>query len=313
MRWATRITGWATLLVGYATVLLGIFPLRELPPKTELTRLLAATAGCAALWVLASLPARARRRAVPRRRARRRRSVPRQGPRTSRVLCWVLGFGIALSSAAALCQGVGPDGEEGEWLARAHRAGGAVYELRIARIVGEPHPTGTEINDAAEYASTLEVTVPFTTGVRRVTVDEVHTAGPPEAGRTVELMYVPDQPELGVRQAQGNDIGSFAGRIIALPTIWILTLAAGTATAVALRLREPGVRAARRFEPWVHLPAAALLLAGAGLVVPLLRGFPGTGTGWCLAAGAATTPWLAMAWVARTCRLRSGGGAGRAG
>ncbi|MEU4212352.1 hypothetical protein AB0F13_20525 [Streptomyces sp. NPDC026206] len=300
MRIWTRLTGWATLLVGYATALLGVVPLRELPPKRHELQLLAATGVCAACWLLASSVVRASRRAALRRKAWRRRHEPWPEPRSSRLLCWVLGFGIALTSMAALCQGVGPDGAEGEWLARADRAGGSTYELRIEKILGAPRPTDAEINGADEYASTIVVSVPFASGPRQVTVDAVHTSGKPEEGRTVELLYAPDRPDLGVRQAPDNDIGSFAGRIIALPTIWILGLAAGLVTSVALHRREAGVRYARRFEPWVHLPAAAVLACGAALVVPLLIGFPGTGTGWCLAAAAAATPWLALTWVVKT-------------
>ncbi|MEU1308219.1 hypothetical protein ABZ419_04880 [Streptomyces cinnamoneus] len=300
MRTATRLTGWATLLVGYATVLLGVVPFRELPPKRHQLLLLAATAACGACWLLASLLARAGRRAALRRKVWRKRYEPWPEPRPARLLSWVLGFGIALTSMAALCQGVGPDGAEGQWLARADRAGGSTYELRIQRILGEPRPTDEKITGDDEYASTIVVTVPFTSGPQQVTVDAVHTRGKPEAGRTVELLYAPDRPDLGVRQAPDNDIGSFAGRVIALPTIWILGLAAGFVTSVAMYRREAGVRYARRFEPWVHLPAAALLLCGAGLVTPLLIGFPATGTGWCLAAGAAATPWLALTWVVKT-------------
>lgn len=300
MRVWTRLTGWATLLTGYATVLLGAAPFRELPPKRHQLGLLCATAVCAGCWILASLVVRAHRRKALRKKTWRRRYEPWPEPRPSRLLCWALGFGVALTSAAALCQGVGPDGAEGEWLATAARAGAVTGEVRVERILGEPRPTDVEINDTDEYASTIVATVRFASGARRLTVEEVHTAGRPEVGRAVELLYVPDRPELGARQAPGNDIGTFAGRMIMLPVIWTFALAAGFVTGVAMHRREPGVRYARRFEPWVHLPAALLLVCGAGLVLPLLIGFPETGTGWALAAASATTPWLALAWVART-------------
>ncbi len=300
MRIWTRLTGWATLLTGYATVLLGVVPFRELPPKRHQLGLLAATAACACCWVLASLLVRARRRATLRRKAWRRRYEPWPEPRPSRLMCWVLGFGIALTSAAALCQGVGPDGAEGEWLARAERAGGGTHEVDVVRVVGEPRATDTEINDTDQYTSTLVVTVPFVDRTRQVTVHDVHTSGKPEEGRSVELVYAPDRPDLGVRQGQGNDIGSFAGRMIVLPAVWTLALAAGFVTSVALFRREASVRYARRFEPLVHLPAALILICGAGLVTPLLVGFPSTETGWGLAVGSAATPWLALTWVAKT-------------
>ncbi|MFI9202477.1 hypothetical protein [Streptomyces sp. NPDC053048] len=300
MRIWTRLTGWATLLVGYATMLLGVVPFRELPPKRHQLELLAVTAGCALCWLLASLLVRARRRAALRRKAWRRRHEPWPEPRRSRALCWALGFGVALTSAAALCQGVGPDGSDGEWLARAERAGSGTHDVRVERILGEPHPTGVEIDGTDEYASTVRVSVDFGSGPQPVTVDEVHTRGRPEEGRTIRLLYAPDRPDLGVRQAPDNDIGSFAGRVLALPAIWILGFAAGLATAIALHRREASVRYARRFEPWVHLPAVFLLVCGAGLIVPLLIGFPATATGWGLAIAAATTPWLALTWVART-------------
>ncbi|MFI1968766.1 hypothetical protein [Streptomyces cinnamoneus] len=300
MRTLTRLTGWATLLVGYATVLLGLVPLRELPPKRQQLLLLGATAVGALCWILASLLVRARRRATLRRKAWRRRYEPWPEPRRSRALAWVLGFGVALTSAAALCQGVGHDGAEGAWLAEVSRAGAGNFDVRVEKIVGEPRSTGVEANDTDQYASTVVVTVPFTSGPQQVTVDDVLTSGMPEEGRTVLLRYVPDRPDLGVRQAPDTDIGSVAGRILVLPAIWILALAAGSVTGLALYRRETSVRYARRFEPWVHLPALAILACGAGLVLPLLLGFPATATGWCLAVASAASPWLALVWVART-------------
>ncbi len=300
MRMGTRLAGWATLLVGYATMVLGVIPFRELPPKRHQLELLGATAGCALCWLLVSLLVRARRRAALRRKAWRRRHEPWPEPRPSRALCWVLGFGVALTSAAALCQGVGPDGADGKWLARAERAGATTHEVLVERIVGTPRATGREIDGTGEFASEITFTIPFASGDQRVTLAGVHTSGRPEEGRTVQLLYAPDRPDLGVRQAPDNDIGSFAGRILALPAIWITGLAAGLVTAIAMHRREAGVRYARRFEPWVHLPAALMLACGAGLVVPLLIGFPETGTGWALAVAAAATPWLALTWVAKT-------------
>ncbi|MBZ4323308.1 hypothetical protein, partial [Streptomyces huiliensis] len=80
MRAGTRLTGWATVLVGYATALLavvpyGALPFAEQPPKRHLLWMIGATAVCALCWILTSLLARARRRAVLRREASRRRAV----------------------------------------------------------------------------------------------------------------------------------------------------------------------------------------------------------------------------------------------
>lgn len=303
MNIGTRLTGWATLLAAYAAVVDGVIPFRELPPKRQQLWLLAVAAGCALCWICVSWLVTARRRAVSRKRVTRKKYTPR----SSRLVCWVLGFGIALASGAALCQGVGPDGPYGAWLAKIGQADGGTYDVRIQRIVGEPRSTDVEINDVDEYASTIEVVLPFDSGARRVTVEDVHTPGKPEVGRTVRLLYAPSRPDLGVRETPDNDIGTFVGRLIALPAIWVLTFAAGIVTGMVLHRNEFGVRSARRFAPRVHLPAAALLACGAGLVLPLLTGFPATGTGWALAAGAATTPWLALVWLFRTV------GRGRAG
>lgn len=300
MRIWTRLTGWATLLVGYATVLVAVVPYRELPPKRQQLWLLGATAACALCWILASALVRAHRRTALRKKTWRRRHEPWPEARSSHLLCWVLGFGIALTSAAALCQGVGPDGGDGAWQARVQQAGGMAYDLPVQRVVGRPHPADPEAGRTDEYESTVVVRVPFTSGARQVTLDGVRTHGQPEAGATLRLRYAPKQPGLGVRQVPENDIGSFAGRVIALPAIWIVALAAGLVTAIALHRREAGVRRSRRFEPWVHLPAAAVLACGAALIVPLLIGFPATDTGWALACAAAATPWLALTWVAKT-------------
>lgn len=299
MRTVTRLTAWATLLVGYATMIAGMIPFRELPPKRQQLWLLGATAAGALCWVLASLAVRARRRAVLRRKQRRRRYRPWPAPRSSRLLSWVLGFGIAFTSAAALCQGVGPDGAYGAWLAKVERAGGGVYEVSVRSVVGTPRPVDNEANDN-EYSSTVITDIPFSAGKKEVTLHDVVTRGLPEEGRTLQLRYAPDRPGLGVRQAPETDIGFIAGRYVALPVIWTSAVIAGFLTGLALRRNERRVRRARRFEPWVHLPAAALLLCGAVTIVPLLTAFPTTATGWSLAVASAATPWLALAWVTRT-------------
>ncbi|KNB52321.1 hypothetical protein AC230_12325 [Streptomyces caatingaensis] len=288
------------MLVGYVTVLLGAVPDRGFPLKSELPWFLAATAVCGLFWILASVLVRMQRRARLRRKTWRRRYEPWPEPPRSRALCWVLGFGIALTSAAALTQGVGPDGAEGKWLSEVSRAGGHTRELRVAKVVGQPETTGARTDDVEEFSSTIVVTVPFDSGPRQVTVEGVRTQGELAQGRTIELLYAPSRPDLGVRPPVDKDISSTVGRLIALPLIWILTLTAGLSTAVAMHRREAAVAQTRRFEPWVHLPAALLLVCGALLVVPLLTGFPDTGTGWSLAIGSALTPWLALAWVART-------------
>ncbi|MBH1934444.1 hypothetical protein I5Q34_09105 [Streptomyces sp. AV19] len=300
MRAGTRWTGWATLLAGYATVLLGALPDRELPLKRHLPWLLTATALCGLGWILASVLVRAQRRARLRKKTWRRRHEPWPEPRRSRALSWVLGLGIALTSAAALTQGVGPDGADGEWLSEVGRAGGHTRELRVAKVVGQPETTRSRKNDVEEFSSTIVVTVPFDSGPRQVTVEGVRTQSELAQGRPIELLYAPSRPDLGVRPPVDKDISSVVGRLIALPVIWILTLTAGLSTAVGMHRRETAVARARRFEPWVHLPAAFLLVCGALLVVPLLTGFPDTATGWSLAIGSAATPWLALAWVART-------------
>ncbi|MFI0737621.1 hypothetical protein ACH4PU_05800 [Streptomyces sp. NPDC021100] len=320
MRAGTRLTGWATVLVGYATALLAVLPygtvsFAEQPPKRHLLWMMGATAACALCWIAASLVDRARRRAALRREASRRRAArgraarrrasrrgygARPEPPRSRTLSWVLGLGIALTSAAALSQAVGPDGAHGLWLAEVNRAGGRTHQLTVAKVVGTPQATGAAERNVEEFSSTIVVTVPFDSGPRQVTVDGVRTQGELEQGRSIKLLYAPSRPELGVRPAGDDDLSSTVGRVVVRPMIWILALVAGLSTAVAMHRREAGVARARRFEPWVHLPAAAFLAGGAVLIVPLLTGFPATATGWGLAAGAAAAPWLALAWVVRT-------------
>ncbi|MER5970260.1 hypothetical protein ABT112_11085 [Streptomyces sp. NPDC002055] len=319
----TRTTGWLTLLCAYGAIVMGLAPWLFLPPKAELLAPLCAAVLFACCWVFSSWTAE-RRRAAERRYEKSRgadmlRSVektwstggagrngragstdkPRRAVaarrtrqrRPSRVLRWVIGFAIALSSGAALCQGVGPDGEQAAWRAEVLKSGGGSYRVPIDRVTGTPVGTGVSINDVKQYAARVVVTLDFPHGSRAVTVEGARTAGPPKAGKPVHVLYAPGRPALGVRDSRE---GFFDGRVFAF-FIWAGAVVAGCFTVGCM---EPGDAAwLRQFRPGVHLPAFGILICGAALLLPLALGFPTTAEGWLLAVGAASTPWLAVAWV----------------
>ncbi|MFD4657671.1 hypothetical protein ACFWP2_18815 [Kitasatospora sp. NPDC058444] len=142
--------------------------------------------------------------------------------------------------------------------------------------------------------------MPFADGPRTLTL-EVETAGPARVGRETTVEYAPGAPALG---AQPHAYATVDG--LALPWILALAFAGLVFVPVVLADGRRGVHASRRFRPAVHLPAAAVLLVGAGLAAYVGLALPSPSAGWPLAVISSATPWLALGLgAARSGRARS--------
>ncbi|MER7106830.1 hypothetical protein [Streptomyces sp. NPDC000229] len=266
--------------------MLGLVPWLFLPPKWPLLIASGAAVFFSCCWVAASWKTR------PRAMVGLVKHQPEKR-KPSRALRWVLGFALALSSGAALCQAIGPDGETAEWTAEVLKAGGGPRAVSIDRVVSEPQTTGVNINDEDEYAATVVVTLDYPGGRRAVTVKGARTAGEPKPGDTTHVMYAPRSPELGVRD---NPAGFFdTGFYLIFIWAWTLVVAFGTVGYLDI----DDVAWLRRFRPIIHVPAFAILICGAALLLPTALGYPSTLHGWLLAVAAAATPWLAVTWIVR--------------
>lgn len=299
----TRLTGWLALAAALAAaghgLLVAVLPSGRGTPTAErlLPTGLAVLAGVA--WLAASAAVTAT--ATARRRAARRKTIasepspdaepspdPRRGgSRGSRMLAVLLGVTLVLVSAAALAQASGPDGAEGRRLRRIHQAGAVSSALPIVLLRSEPRRIGT-VNRKAVYRTTVDLSVPFADGPRTLALD-VETAGRARVGAEVTVDYAPGAPALG---AQPHAYATVSG--LALP--WILGLAFVGLIFVPVVLADGRrrVHEARRFRPAVHLPAAGILLGGAGLAAYVGLVLPSPFVGWPLAVVAAATPWLAL-------------------
>ncbi|MFJ6381615.1 hypothetical protein ACIQI7_16680 [Kitasatospora sp. NPDC092039] len=203
------------------------------------------------------------------------------------MLAVLLGVTLVLVSAAALAQASGPDGAEGRRLRRIHQAGAVSSALPIVLLRSEPRRIAT-VNRKAVYRTTVDLSVPFADGPRTLALD-VETAGPARVGAEVTVEYAPGAPALG---AQPHAYATVSG--LALP--WFLGLAFAGLVVVPVVLADGRrrVHEARRFRPAVHLPAAGILLVGAGLAAYVGPALPSPFVGWPLAVVAAATPWLAL-------------------
>ncbi|CAN3983458.1 hypothetical protein [Kitasatospora purpeofusca] len=293
----TRTTGWLTLTGALVTEVWALLPALSpdavaLSARARLLPLLVTTV-CALGWLAAA--------AVTRRRERARRSELRRGPDKSpprpagRAATALLSVVLALGPTAALAQAVGPDGAEGRWTQRVLRAGGGLYTVEIAEVLGTPRRTGVNINDHQVWSAPMVLTVPWSDGEpRRLTLDRVETLDEPEPGDSVSLMFAANDLELGARAHQYGSMSGIAG-------LWILILGLiGSIFAVGTLLagRET-VGRLRDFAPGLHLPVAALLALGAGLDLLVVYAWPPTAVGWLLALAAASTPPLAAWWAFR--------------
>ncbi|MEK2491732.1 hypothetical protein WN990_19465 [Kitasatospora purpeofusca] len=298
----TRTTGWLTLIGALVTEVWALLPALSpeavaLSTPARLLPLLV-TAVCALGWLAAAAVARRRERA---RRERIRRSEFRRDPDkrpphpTGRTAAALLGVVLALGSTAALAQAVGPDGAEGRWTQRVLRAGGGLYTVEIAEVLGTPRRTGVNINDHQVWSAPMVLTVPWSDGEpRRLTLDRVETLDEPEPGDSVSLMFAANDLELGARAHRYGSMSGIAGLWILILGLIGSILAAGT----LVSWRET-VGRLRDFAPGLHLPVAALLAVGAGLDLLVVYAWPPTAVGWLLALAAATTPALAVWWAFR--------------
>ncbi|NED09772.1 hypothetical protein G3I55_50015 [Streptomyces sp. SID6648] len=285
---STRVTGAAMVVAVSAALTVGILPS---PPGTAARDLRLALVGCSVVCVLVWMTVSVR--------ARRVGGVELDKParperRPSRWLPLLLAVLLPLASGAALVQAVGPDGDQGRWVAEVYAAGGEVHEVRIDGVVSGPRPTGVNVNGTDEYAADVVVTLGFEDSPRRTTVRGARTLGVPQQGDTVSVLYAPARPGLGGRY---HGSGFFSGGGVALLWIWAVTLFAA-AFGCGL-LDRAGVHAARRFRGDVH--GVAALLLGLGVLCLLPGAFFQTPTwaGWLLSFLAACTPWLAMTWAVK--------------
>ncbi|WP_405006659.1 hypothetical protein OHV13_23485 [Kitasatospora purpeofusca] len=296
----TRTTGWLTLIGALVTEVWALLPALSpeavaLSAPARLLPLLVTTV-CALGWLAAAAVAHRRERA---RRERIRRSEFRPGldkrpPRPAgRAAAALLGVALALGPTAALAQAVGPDGAEGRWTQRVLRAGGGLYTVEIAEVLGTPRRTGVSVNDHQVWSAPMVLTVPWSDGEpRRLTLDRVETMDEPEPGDSVSVMFAANDLGLGARAHEYGAMSGIAG-------LWILVLGliGSILTAGMLTSGCETVGRLRAFDPGTHLPAAALLALGAGLGLLVVFAWPPTAVGWLLALAAATTPPLAAWWA----------------
>ncbi|NUP34195.1 MAG: hypothetical protein HOU01_21160 [Streptomycetaceae bacterium] len=285
----TRILGGLALLCAACAVVVGNLPLFLLPPKAPVLYPAVAALVFACAWAAV---AGVRQRGVSRFDLTHPDGGKARTPLLNGFLRLCIALPIVLGPSAALGQAIGPDGAHGRHVADVRKAGGGDHELRIDSVVGKPRDTGVTINDHVQYAATVTVTVPFTSGPRVVTVEDVHTLGAPVPGETVHLLYAPDRPDLGVLE---NPYGFFD---TLFPMIFIWGFFAFPALFVPFVLSADFLRRARVFHPVVHLPAFAILAAGGALSLPLALGYPASGVDLALAIPAMVTPWLAAVWAA---------------
>ncbi|MGC4909890.1 hypothetical protein ACLQ2J_29745 [Streptomyces cyaneofuscatus] len=283
----TRVTGMLMVAAVSVTLIAGILPLS---PRAESRGLRLALFGCSLVCVLIWMAVSVR--------SRRAGGVDLDKParparRPSRSLPLLLAVLLPMTSGAALVQAVGPDGEQGRWVSEVYTAGGGVHEVPIERTVGEPRPTGVNVNGVDEYATDVVVTLRFDDSSRRTTIRGARTVGVPDEGDSVTVIYAPGRPGLGGRH---HDSGFFDSGA-ALLWIWVVVFFAAAFGSGLFGRAE--VHAARRFRGDVHGVAALVLCLGVLLLLPGAFFQTSTWAGWLLALAAACTPWLALTWVVK--------------
>lgn len=147
------------------------------------------------------------------------------------------------------------------------------------------------------------MTLRFDSGSRSVTVYDATAMGNLEKGTTISVAYAPSRPGLGVR----NIDSVFSPFHFDVVWIWALALPSAIISAVLSVVLSP-TRAGNRmdplraFRPDVHGPAGLILAVGVCLLLPGAFFRTSPWAYWPLALAAATTPWLALAWVLRRTR-----------
>ncbi|AJF65927.1 hypothetical protein [Streptomyces vietnamensis] len=288
---ATSFTGWGMVLSAGAAVLVslaGVSPHAPLIPAPALAGL---SVLFAAAWVVASYRAGTRTRDPL--------SKPyRETRRPNRALRYVLGFGVTVSTAAALLTVFTISGEYGRETERLERAGYDQYRVPVVRLVSRPEFHEGDDDADPYYTTDLVLRIPYETGPREVTVRGMYTrVKPPVAGRTkVSAYFAPRDPEVpvvenGIRDTRWFFLVPFA--------VWggPWTLIAGGILSGCMD--DSGVHRLRRFEPGLHLPALGILLLGLVLLLPVAAGFEVAGYDRLPALLAVPTPALAFTWLAK--------------
>ncbi|MER5201794.1 hypothetical protein [Streptomyces sp. NPDC002825] len=288
---ATTFTGWGMVLSAGAAVLVslaGVSPHAPLIPALALAGL---SVLCAAAWVVASYRAAGRTRdplAKPYRETRRR----------NRALRYVFGFGVSLSTAAALMAVFTVGSEYGRETERLERAGYDEYRVPVVRLVSKPEFHEGDDDADPYYTTDLVLRIPYASGPREVTVRGMYTREkPPVAGRTkVDAWFAPRDPEVPVVENGLRDKWWLFSVVFAVwGGPWTLIaggILSGTTDAA-------GLHRLRRFEPGVHLPALDILLVGLALLLPVTVGFEVAGYDRLPALFACLTPGLAFTWLAK--------------
>ncbi|WP_370152360.1 hypothetical protein [Streptacidiphilus sp. EB129] len=289
----TRLSGWLTVLSALTTALwelAGIVPewvdLGRTEPDIPTTHALlpaTVTAGCALVWVTASLATRRRDRQAP-------------GRDDNRLLGAVLGLTLALGGIAALAPAFEPHGDNGRLTTQIYQAGGGTHTVTVAQVLSPPKDTDTVVNHQRIYTADIVVDVPFTGHSRALAVRDVAVSGPLlSKGDQVAVLYAPTRPDLGAR---ATGLGDFLGGFFAFG---MMIFAVGPCLALTFGGTESDqpIAALRRFQPGLHLPVMALLCLAAGLDAVVVYTFPSTLPGWLLPITAAALLGLAGLWALR--------------
>ncbi|MFH8621347.1 hypothetical protein ACH4A8_05480 [Streptomyces vietnamensis] len=288
---ATSFTGWGMVLSAGAAVpvsLAGVSPHAPLIPASALAGLsvLFATA-----WVVASYRAGTRTRDPL--------SKPyRETRRPNRALRYVLGFGVSVSTAAALMAVFTISGGYGRETERLEAAGYDEYRVPVVRLAGDPEFHEGDDDSDPYYTTDLVLRIPYETGPREVTVRGMYTRfEPPVAGRTkVDAYFAPRDPEAPVVEYGRRDTTWSYLLVFAFwGAPW--TLIAGGILSGCMYDEE--LHRLRRFEPEVHLPALGILLVGLVLLLPVAMGFEVAGHDRLPALLAVPAPALAFTWLAK--------------
>ncbi|MER7759624.1 hypothetical protein [Streptomyces sp. NPDC097619] len=294
-RWTTG-AGRTMVLSGWAALLSVLVPgLAPYPPVLLPLGFAALSAAAAAVWVVSGHRVRAPRGPLDK--------PYRETRRPSRPLTYLFALGIPFASIACLLIAFLPAGADVREAERRERAGVSEHEVPVARLLDEPRRVGTTESDEPIYRTRLAFRVPYDSGVRDYVLPDHETVGLPRPGTPVSLWYAPSHPELPP-WPDPSDAFTAYGSLCLL--VWTVPFAGLVSAAVKSQMAKADVHLWRRFRARYHLPALAVLLLGAGLLVPYAAGFT-TDPLWRFGMPllAALTPWASALWLMlATSRIR---------